>query len=349
MFNLGRYLFDLCPIWVSYPAFKVMDIKQIDFSEVLKDDQVYNSILANYDDLGKDWIAHQWNWMNAVYRPFKDHHKYLILISLSEKTLNFYDQVDITFSFDQYYSKKNLHIDKFSISELCENLNLPKETVRRKVLELEKLGVIRRKKKHIVIDRSAFPFIKPVNQIHHTSKYIYLLSEKLNKEKVFSKKLDRKYIENIIKNNFTLCWGWYFKMQIPMLIIYEQYFKDIIVFHVWATVVMNQAYNYSKKHKELNTHSSTSDYINFNKGFIKQDKQSSGVSAMSISDMTGIPRATVVRKCKFLMKKNYLSLNDKKQYILTGMNLAKLGPTQKEIFRYKAKFIRKILNLCSTS
>ena len=137
-------------------------------------------------------------------------------------------------------------------------------------------------------------------------------------------------------------------MQIPMIIGYGQYFKDIIVFHVWGTVVMNQAFNYSKKLKELNINSSATDYINFNEGFINQDKQSSGVSAMSISDMTAIPRATVVRKCKFLIKNNYLSLNDKKQYILTGVNIEKLNPTQKKIFKYKSLFIRNILNLCLT-
>jgi len=325
-----------------------MSITEIDFSEVLKDDEVYNNILTNYHELGKDWIAHQWNWMNAVYWPFKDHYKYLILITLIEKTLNFYDQVGINFTFDKYYEKKYLQIDKFSISELCEKLNLPKETVRRKVLELEKLGVIKRLKKQIIIDRSAFPFIKPVNQIYYTSRYIYLLSKKLNEDKVFSKQLDRKYIENVIKNNFTLCWGWYFKMQIPMIIGYGQYFEDIIVFHVWGTVVMNQAFNYTKRLKELNIHSSATDFINFNEGFVNQDKQSSGVSAMSISDMTAIPRATVVRKCKFLIKNNYLSLNDKKQYILTSVNIEKLNPAQKKVFKYKALFIRKILNLCLT-
>ena len=326
-----------------------MTSTNIDFSNIISNDQVFNCIVKNYSFLGKDWIAHQWNWLNNVYLPFKDHYKYLILISLIKKTLSFYDQVDITISFDQYYSKKNIQIDKFSISELCENLNLPKETVRRKVLELEKLGVIKRQNKKIIIDRSAFPFIKPVKQIFYTSRYIHLLSEKLNKDKVFSKKLDRKYIENIIKNNFTLCWNWYFKMQIPMINGYNQYFKDIITFHVWGTVVMNQAFNYTRKINEENILISTSDNINFNNAFLNQDKKSSGVSAMSISDMTGIPRATVVRKCKFLIKNNYLSLNDKKQHILTGLNLSKLGPTQKEIFRYKAQFIRKILNLCLAS
>ena len=37
--------------------------------------------------------------------------------------------------------------------------------------------------------------------------------------------------------------------------------------------------------------------------------------------------------------------NEKKQYILTTMNFRKILPYQTEIFRYKAKFIRKILNL----
>ena len=63
-------------------------------------------------------------------------------------------------------------IEKFSITELCEKLDLPKETVRRKVLELEKEGVISRNKKRIIIDRKAFPFIKPENQIKFSPRSI---------------------------------------------------------------------------------------------------------------------------------------------------------------------------------
>ena len=69
-----------------------------------------------------------------------------------EKTLNFYHQVNVTESYDEYYSSTFLQIDKFSITELCEKLDLPKETVRRKVLELEKSGVIKRSKKKVIID-----------------------------------------------------------------------------------------------------------------------------------------------------------------------------------------------------
>ena len=82
-----------------------------DSSKTLSEDQVYNCILQNYEALGTDWITHQWNWINGIYTSFQDHIKFLIIISLVEKTLNFYHQVNITQNYDQYYAKDNLKID----------------------------------------------------------------------------------------------------------------------------------------------------------------------------------------------------------------------------------------------
>ena len=124
-----------------------MSLKEINFSKVLNDVQVYDHLMASYDHVGRDWVVHQWSWMNNVYRAFNDHYKYLIVISLIEKTLKFYGEMNILFTFEQFYSKPYFQIEKFSILELCEKLQLPKETVRRKVLELEKLGVLKRQKK----------------------------------------------------------------------------------------------------------------------------------------------------------------------------------------------------------
>ena len=172
-----------------------MSLQQIDFSKVLNDDQVYDHMMANYNQLGKDWIHHQFRWLNSVYGAFKDHYKYMIIISLVEKTLQFYDQMNIKLSYDQFYSKNFLQIDKFSITELCEKLQLPKETVRRKVLELEKLGALKRQKKQIIIDRRSFSFVKPENQMKYTAAYIMKVSEILNKEKLYSKKLMQKLLK----------------------------------------------------------------------------------------------------------------------------------------------------------
>ena len=321
-----------------------MSIQEVDFSKTLSDDQVYESIMSHYSTLSKDWISHQWNWMNSVYRPFNDHYKYLIIISLIEKTLQFYDQMNIQYSYDEYYSKSYVQIDKFSITELCEKLDLPKETIRRKVIELENEGAITRNKKKIVIDRKAFDFVKPAQQIKISSKYIYLVSKALNKDKVYSKKPDQKIIENIIKKKFSLSWRWFYKMQIPLIIGYHKFFKDLTTFHIWGTICMNQVLNVTD---QLNSDKNkpSLDYFTTSSIVIENLGAETGISAMSISDMTKIPRATIIRKCKYLIEEDLIKLNEKKQYLLTSMNFRKILPYQTQIFKYKAKFIRKILNL----
>ena len=320
-----------------------MSLQEIDFSKTLNDEQVFETIMGNYSNFSKDWIIHQWNWMNNVYWAFKDHYKYMIIISLVEKTLQFYDQMKIDYSYDEYYSKSYLQIEKFSITELCEKLDLPKETVRRKVLELEKKGVISRDKKKIIIDRKAFEFVKPTNQIKFSAKYIYLVSLALNKEKILSKKIDTKSIENLIKKRFSLCWRWFYRMQIPLIIGYHKFMQDLSTFHIWGTICMNQVLNVSK---ELNPGDKPPlDYFMTNNVLLNNLGSDTGISAMSISDMTQIPRATIIRKCKFLIKNDLIKMNEKKQYVLTTMNFKKILPYQTEAFRYKAKFIRKVLNL----
>ena len=320
-----------------------MSLQEIDFSKTLNDEQVFETIMGNYSNFSKDWIIHQWNWMNNVYWAFKDHYKYMIIISLVEKTLQFYDQMQIDYSYDEYYSKSYLQIEKFSITELCEKLDLPKETVRRKVLELEKKGVISRDKKKIIIDRKAFEFVKPTNQIKFSAKYIHLVSLALNKEKILSKKIDTKSIENLIKKRFSLCWRWFYRMQIPLIIGYHKFMQDLSTFHIWGTICMNQVLNVSK---ELNPGDKPPlDYFMTNNVLLNNIGSDAGISAMSISDMTQIPRATIIRKCKFLIKNDLIKMNEKKQYVLTTMNFKKILPYQTEAFKYKAKFIRKVLNL----
>ena len=181
---------------------------------------------------------------------------------------------------------------------------MPKETVRRKVLELDKIGVLKRIKKQIIIDRSVFSQVKPERQVKTTAKYIYLISEIFNKDGIYTKKLDPKFIENTIKKNFSLCWRWFYRMQIPMIIGYHEMFEDVATFHIWGTVSMNQAFNY-KKNIMIKRTFLTPDYMTFNKGIVtdQENEETTGVSAMSLSDMTEIPRATVIRKCKYLVIK----------------------------------------------
>ena len=101
-----------------------MNLEEINFSKTLTDDHVYDTIMNNYSILSKEWISHQWNWMNNVYWPFNDHYKYMIIICLIEKTLQFYQDTQINYSYEEYYSKSYLQIENFSIIQICEKLQL---------------------------------------------------------------------------------------------------------------------------------------------------------------------------------------------------------------------------------
>ena len=87
--------------------------------------------------------------------------------------------------------------------------------------------------------------------------------------------------------------------------------KDITTFHIWGTVTMNQILNVSNKLDTSNKNASL-DYFTTNNILIDNLGNNTGISAMSISDMTGIPRATIIRKCKYLIKEDLLRLNKKK-------------------------------------
>ena len=78
-------------------------------------------------------------------------------------------------------------------------------------------------------------------------------------------------------------------MQIPLVIGYHKFFKDLTTFHIWGTICMNQVLNVSKQ-LEANSNSTPLDYLTTSNTLIENVGSSSGISAMSISDMTNIPR-----------------------------------------------------------
>jgi hypothetical protein len=71
-----------------------------------------------------------------------------------------------------------------------------------------------------------------------------------------------------------------------------------------------------------------------------------GVNAMSLSDITGIPRPTVVRKIKKLIKDDFLYINEKKLITLniTGQRLKKQFKMQDQNMKSLSKMLHRIFN-----
>ena len=79
--------------------------------------------------------------------------------------------------------------------------------------------------------------------------------------------------------------------------------------------------------------------------FFNDDNVIDGVNAMSISDISGIPRATVIRKLNILIEKKYLVINDKKHYTLANETHKEVSEIQRLNFKNLANFTAQVFNL----
>ena len=315
--------------------------KDINISKRIQSKDVYNCLINNYSYLSSDWVYHQWNWLHQNYSAFNDLIKYFVTISLIRNTLRFYDQNGFKYNYEQYYARNEIQIGNFNISELAKEFELPKETMRRKVLELEKAKVIRKEGKKIILNRSNYNLIKPTNQIRITSKYISKLSELLFKQKIIHKFISEEEVETKIKNEFSKTWLWFYEFQLPLMINWKRFFDDIHILYIWGTLGLNQVYNQKNKSNLDEIESIVfDDYLQT----LLVDS-GAGLNIMSISEMTKIPRATVIRKMKYLEDEKLVKMNKKKQYYLSDFTPFKVSPVIKKHFILKSDFIEKIMNL----
>jgi len=305
--------------------------------------QIYNQETLNvldksYSTLGPAWVSHQMEWFNGIYSCFKDHDKFLIIIYLTKKTLDIYSNNLTKLTYNQFFSSETVEIEKFNVSEISVALQIPKESARRKIFELEKKGVIRRANKKIIIDRSCFNYSKPVDSIKRVSAFLSAFSSKCYEERLLSNKITSAEIELIIKDNFTYIWNFYYELQIPMMTDYKKIFKDFESFHIFGTCVVNQ-HLHAKKLAALNIGREK-----FIENILEVNK-TQGINAMSVSEITGIPRATVIRKLQKLVKKKILLIDKRKHYRLGGSFSNTLKPIQKNVLIRLANFSAKIYNL----
>ena len=317
---------------------KFMKTKLPNISRQIYSEDVLGLLDDHYSFLGTVWVNHQLNWANRVYSMFKDHDKAMIVIYLINKTLTFYSKNFIMLSYDEYYNQETIALEKFSTLEISKNLDIPKESTRRKLIELEKKGIIKRKGLNIIIDRKTFPFLKPDASINKISIFLSLISNILVKKQLLSNPITSKELQKAIEKNFTHIWKLFYDMEISMMLCYKKVFIDLDTWHVFGTCAFNQHLHFEK--------------INVNKmerlKFIKilsSKMNVVGINAMSISDITGIPRATVVRKLKKLLKLKFLIMDKKKHYMLSGLLVKKLIPLQNNVLNQLAKFSSKVYNL----
>ena len=100
-----------------------------------------------YASLAPNFISLISNWLVRAYKHYNDIDKFIIIIYLINKDLIFYRKNGINIDYETFYKDKTLEIQKINISDISKDLEIPKESVRRKVSELEKKGLLKKLEK----------------------------------------------------------------------------------------------------------------------------------------------------------------------------------------------------------
>ena len=264
---------------------------------------IFKTIEKNFSKLAPYYYSFISNWLIRAYKHYHDIDKFIIIIYLINKDLIFFRRNGLIIDYDTFYKDKTVEIEKINITDISKDLQIPKESVRRKVLELEKKSIIKKTGKKIFVDRSAFYAAQAVDTLKDFTTLLHEFSKLLKKEKIGERIFETKEISASIKKNFSFCWYQFYKF---LFIFTNRWRKEVIdleTFCVGILVILNASHNKNFKIKDLNLKS-------YQKLVMSADNK--GLNAMSISDITGIPRPTVVRKLKYLIKNNFLHINKKK-------------------------------------
>ena len=272
-------------------------------SNQIDEDKIFKIINKNFSKIAPYWFQLTSSWLIRSYNVFQDIDKFIILIYFINKDLIFFRKNGLVIDYDTFYKDKSIEIPKINISDISSDLHIPKESVRRKLQELEKSGVIKKTGKKIFVDRSAFTTAKAEQTLKELSILISKFNEILVDEKVTNNIFDTNEISESIKTNFSFCWYQFYKLIFIFTNRWRDNVADLETLAIGIVVLLNTVGNKSFKVKDLNRKNWT---------MIAQGADDVGVNAMSLSDITGIPRPTVVRKTKKLIEGNFLHINEKK-------------------------------------
>ena len=302
------------------------------------DEKIINKVIQKkFALLSSYFFYFMSNWLIRAYKRYNDIDKFLIIIYLIHKNLIFYRKNALIIDYESFYKERTLEIEKINISDISHDLKIPKESVRRKVLDLEKKGSIKKIGKKIFVDKSTFVNAKATDTLKDLSILLNEFNKLLKEEKITDSVFQLDEIINSIKENFSFCLYQLNKFIFVYLNRWRQEMKDLETLTVAILVVLNATENKNFKPSKLSIKSYREEIMG---------SDTKGVNAMSISDITGIPRPTVVRKIKWLIDENFLIMNNKKliSFNAKGSTFKKTKNIQDKNMLSFSNFIYRLFN-----
>lgn len=301
-------------------------------SQFIHNSDIENILVNNMALVANNWFKFQSQWTYNAYQTLKDLDKYLILIFLIQKTFKHYSDMFLVISEDTLYNQKKFEIEKINLIEISEELKIAKETVRRKINELNKDGLLERSGKRIIVNTEAFAKQRPVKTVKYLSSFLSTISKVVSDQnsQIISTHIPALEIETFIRDNFSLIWKFYFRTQIPNLVDWRKYYGDLESWAVAGTVLTNQMHKIRDKYKGKGVIFDDEKYTNeekFKRTYelaFSKGHEIVGINASSVAEISGIPRATVIRKLRHACKMGLLEKDRNQLYIMKKLKVSKL-------------------------
>ena len=315
----------------------------------LNPEQIYDVLALNSNETVSLWFKLQQAWCNNAYNTFKDYDSYLILVYLVNQVFQKYSDRFQFLSYEEFYAKNELVIDKINLIEISKELNIPKETIRRKVNFLQDENIIFRKGKAIFFNNQINRVQRPANSKKMMSVFLEKTGQILTKEKWFGNTFNKEEIEGFIDKYFTICWQHWFRLQIPFLVRHRTFFGDLETWNVWGAIGISQFTDYSKSVKDSIVEDPKT-YADLYLHLLRHTPKN-GINASSISEISNIPRATVIRKLNYLLKQKLVTKNKKLEYMLlpSPKNIKSFEQNYMHNQKHKAGFVTTIFDLMKNS
>ena len=242
------------------------------------------------------------------------------------------DDLDFDLSLDKFwFNHQNTIQDKLKIISVSRFTGLPKETTRRKIIQLTKLKHLKKSNKNNLYwepsSQAKDTYMQIIKeQIKSLSKFLFEQSKLLNIDVPFSK----FYKE--IEKNYCFYWYHYLTTQLDFMKYWQKKTKDLEILLIGLQSLI-QSLNYFKQNNVSNKYPD--------------------ISATSVSEVTGIPRATCIRKlerlskAKFVKKdplsKRYNLVNDENNNDFSNHPLTNVQGTAGQFAEFSSIIYRAIL------
>jgi hypothetical protein len=259
-------------------------------------------LLDNFFDTMPHFYEMESSFLSGIYKRYGDLERGNIVIFFA-KDLHLEilrkREIDLNFnlSLDEFWNNhRNIIQKKKKIIRISKATGIPRETTRRKILSLIKVKHIKKTEKNTIFwepdSKSKDSYIKIVEkQINSLSKFLFQQLKYLSLNIPISK------IEKEIKNNYSFYWYHYLNAQLQYIKIWQTRFRDIEMLLIGMQTLIYSIRNLKKSNKLQNLDSFLEVKATKSTTSLFDDKNT-GISATSVSEVTGIPRANCIRKLK---------------------------------------------------